>query len=187
MGTDTCCPLPCLRPLAQPKNQKPPFKVPDTPAAVGHLRPLMSQKTRVGNDRSQSTTDVARRRNRNEKLYKAGARSSVTLAAKNADRRAAVSEIELALSTHTRRWRFSGPVTDVLCKLPFAEFFEKNRIRCKRSLPDFHQRCEQDCSRPAAFKNATVRERPTPAGRRSQEQPFNIGFSRAAQRCANAW
>jgi hypothetical protein len=40
-------------------------------------------------------------------------------------------------STHTRRWRFSGPVTDVLCKLPFAEFFEKNRIRCKRSLPDF--------------------------------------------------
>jgi hypothetical protein len=40
--------------------------------------------------------------------------------------------------THTRRWRFSGPVTDVLCKLPFAEFFEKNRIRCKRSLPDFY-------------------------------------------------
>jgi hypothetical protein len=29
-------------------------------------------------------------------------------------------------------------VTDVLCKLPFAEFFEKNRIRCKRSLPDFY-------------------------------------------------
>src|SRR5207237_8153545 len=65
----------------------------------GHLRPFMPQKTRVGNDRSQSTTDVARRRNRNEKLYKAGARSSVTLAAQNADRRAAVSEIELALST----------------------------------------------------------------------------------------
>ena len=73
---------------------------------TGHLRPFMPQKTRVGNDRSQSTTDVARRRNRNEKLYKAGARSSVTLAAQNADRRAAVSEIELALSTlsrHTRR------------------------------------------------------------------------------------
>src|SRR5437667_9872414 len=48
---------------------------------IGHLRPFMPQKTRVGNDRSQSTTDVARRRNRNEKLYKAGARSSVTLAA----------------------------------------------------------------------------------------------------------
>jgi hypothetical protein len=40
------------------------------------------------------------------------------------------------VSTHTRRWRFSGPVTDVFCKLPFAEFFDKNRIRCKRSLPD---------------------------------------------------
>src|SRR5207253_9283678 len=63
----------------------------------------MPQKTRVGNDRSQSTTDVGRRRNRTEKLYKAGARSSVTLAAQNADRRAAVSEIELALSTLTRR------------------------------------------------------------------------------------
>src|SRR5438270_13644008 len=74
---------------------------------VGHLRPFMPQKTRVGNDRSQSTTDVARRRNRNEKLYKAGARSSVTLAAQNADRRAAVSEIELALSTHIRHLRFS--------------------------------------------------------------------------------
>src|SRR5437762_8999335 len=68
---------------------------------IGHLRPFMPQKTRVGNDRSQSTTAVARRRNRNEKLYKAGARSSVTLAAQNADRRAAVSEIELALSTQT--------------------------------------------------------------------------------------
>src|SRR5947207_14404250 len=68
----------------------------------GHLRPFMPQKTRVGNDRSQSTTDVPRRRNRNEKLHKAGARSSVTLAAQNADRRAAVSEIELALSTRCR-------------------------------------------------------------------------------------
>src|SRR5438552_19016774 len=107
MRTDTCCPLPCLRPPAQPKNQKPPFANPETPAAVGHLRPFMPQKTRVGNDRSQSTTDVARRRNRNKKLYKAGARSSVTLAAQNADRRAAVSEIELALSTLSRRSDFS--------------------------------------------------------------------------------
>src|SRR5436309_2674415 len=71
---------------------------PSTCPLSAHLRPLMPQKTRVGNDRSQSTTHVARRRNRNEKLYKAGARSSVTLAAQNADRRAAVSEIELALS-----------------------------------------------------------------------------------------
>ena len=71
----------------------------------------MPQKTRVGNDRSQSTTDVARRRNRNEKLYKAGARSSVTLAAQNADRRAAVSEIELALST--RYGHYAKPKADV--------------------------------------------------------------------------
>src|SRR5438270_10656112 len=76
---------------------------------VGHLRPFMPQKTRVGNDRSQSTTDVARRRNRNEKLYKAGARSSVTLAAQNADRRAAVSEIELALSTRCSHPQFHHP------------------------------------------------------------------------------
>src|SRR5437660_4249209 len=62
----------------------------------------MPQKTRVGNDRSQSTTDVARRRNRNEKLYKAGTRSSMTLAAQNAD----ISEIELALSTPSSRSRY---------------------------------------------------------------------------------
>src|SRR6266480_1947479 len=78
---------------------------------IGHLRPFMPQKTRVGNDRSQSTTDVARRRNRNEKLYKAGARSSVTLTAQNADRRAAVSEIELALSTRLRH--SSSPRADI--------------------------------------------------------------------------
>src|SRR2546421_12229609 len=45
---------------------------------IGHLRPLMPQKTRVGNDRSQGTADVARRHNRNEKLQ-AGARRSVTV------------------------------------------------------------------------------------------------------------
>ena len=45
---------------------------------AAHLRPLMPQKTRVGNDRSQGTADVARRRNRNEKLQ-AGARRSVTV------------------------------------------------------------------------------------------------------------
>src|SRR5438046_3767256 len=82
----------------------------DNQSHIGHLRPFMPQKTRVGNDRSQSTTDVARRRNRNEKLYKGGARSSVTLAAQNADRRAAVSEIELALSTQLGRSIFSAGV-----------------------------------------------------------------------------
>jgi hypothetical protein len=47
-----------------------------------------------------------------------------------------------------------------MCKRPFAEFVERNRIRYKRSLQDFYQRREQDWSRPAAFKNPTVRERP---------------------------
>src|SRR5882762_4615982 len=107
MGRTPVVRRPYLRPPGQPKNQKPPFENPETPAAVGHLRPFMPQKTRVGNDRSQSTTDVDRRRNRNEKLYKAGARSSVTLAAQNADRRAAVSEIELALSTQLGRSSYS--------------------------------------------------------------------------------
>src|SRR6266576_2688418 len=49
--------------------------------------------------------DVARRRTRNEKIYKAGARRSVIIAAQNTDRRAAVSEIELALSTPSGRSR----------------------------------------------------------------------------------
>jgi hypothetical protein len=75
----------------------------------------------------------------------------VIIAAQNTDRRAAVSEIELALLTQTRRWRFSVRLAAVLCKPLFAEFVEKNRIRCKRSLQDFYQRREQDCSRPAAF------------------------------------
>jgi hypothetical protein len=40
-------------------------------------------------------------------------------------------------TTHTRRWRFSGLVTDVLCKRPFAEFVERNRIRCKQVIGGF--------------------------------------------------
>ena len=95
-----------------------------------------------------------------KKFYKAGTRSSVTLAAQNADRRAVVSEIELALSTHTRRMRFSGPLTGVLCKRPFPEFVAKIRIQRQRSSADIYRSCEQNCNRPAAFKNATVRERP---------------------------
>src|SRR2546430_12160305 len=89
----------------------------------------MPQKTRVGNDRSQSTTDVARRRNRNEKLYKAGARSSVTLAAQNADRRAAVSEIELALSTRSSPSRDGEPVV--------AEFFGRSKADTGRAVPSY--------------------------------------------------
>ena len=67
------------------------------------------------------------------------------------------------LTTHTRRWRFSGPVTDVLCKLSFAEFFEKNRIRRKRSLADFYQRCGRTTAEWPQFKTATVRDRPIAA------------------------
>src|SRR5213592_2352063 len=66
-------------------------------------------------------------------------------------------------TTRTRLWRFFGRLAGVLCKPPFADFVKKSRIRCKRSLQDFYQRREQQCRRPAAFKNATVRERPTPA------------------------
>jgi hypothetical protein len=66
-------------------------------------------------------------------------------------------------STQTRPWRFRSRMAGVLCKLPFTEVVEKSRIRCQRSLRDFYQRREQDCSRPAAFKNATVRERPDAA------------------------
>jgi hypothetical protein len=38
-------------------------------AVHGHLRPFMPQKTRVANDWSQGTADVARRRTSNEKIY----------------------------------------------------------------------------------------------------------------------
>jgi hypothetical protein len=69
----------------------------------GQLLPFMPLITHIGNGRSQGTADVARRHNGNEKIYKAGAQRSVTLAAQNADRKAPVSEIELALSTLYRR------------------------------------------------------------------------------------
>src|SRR5207249_39256 len=36
----------------------------------------------------------------------------------------------------------------------------ETQLGASRSLADFYQRREQHCSRPAAFKNATVRERP---------------------------
>src|SRR6266550_2225796 len=45
-----------------------------------------------------------------------------------------------------------------------------------RSLADFYQRREQHCSRPAAFKNATVRERPEAEVRREKEQTFTPCF-----------
>jgi len=57
-------------------------------------------------------------------------------------------------ATHTRRWRFSGPLTDVLCKRPLAEFVERNRIRCKESLLDFYQQREQDCKPTGRFQKS---------------------------------
>src|SRR5437016_280970 len=66
-------------------------------------------------------------------------------------------------TTHTRRMRFSGPLTGVICKRPFPEFVAKIRIRGQRSSADIYRSCEQNCNRLAAFKNATVRERPKPA------------------------
>src|SRR5947207_8367307 len=68
-------------------------------------------------------------------------------------------------STHTRRMQFSGPLTGVLCKRPFPEFVAKIRIQRQRSSADIYRSCEQNCNRPAAFKNATVRERPVAACR----------------------
>ena len=70
-------------------------------------------------------------------------------------------------TTHTGRMRFSGPLTGVLCKRPFPEFVAKIRIQRQRSSADIYRSCEQNCNRPAAFKNATVRERPSPDDRGS--------------------
>src|SRR5438105_11607219 len=52
------------------------------------------------------------------------------------------------------------PTTGVLCKRPSPEFVAKIRIQRQRSSADIYRACEQNCNRPAAFKNATVRERP---------------------------
>src|SRR5437588_174936 len=48
-----------------------------------------------------------------------------------------------------------------------------------RSLADFYQRREQHCSRPAAFKNATVRERPVGASQVSPISDTRLARSRS--------
>ena len=88
--------------------------------------------------------------------------NALTVASRADDEWMRIAKVLGPQSTQTRRSRFSVPLAAVLCKPPFAEFVEKNRIQCKRSLQDFYQRREQNCSQPAAFKNATVRERPSP-------------------------
>src|SRR4029450_6664509 len=115
----------------------------------------MPQKTRVGNGRSQSTTDVARRRNRNEKLYKGGARSSVTLAAQNADRRAAVSEIELAYMdpssvASTPFFGFEVRLLTYIRPLPAASSY-----RC-RAIMGYSRASSQSLSRPERAANSRV-------------------------------
>jgi hypothetical protein len=49
--------------------------------------------------------------------------------------------------------RLFGPLTDVLCKPPFAEFVEKSRTRCKRSLPDIYRRCGKAAAGVTAFQS----------------------------------
>ena len=63
-------------------------------------------------------------------------------------------------TTLTRRRRFSGPVTGALCKLPFAGFVEKCRVRGKRPLPDNFRRFRKTGAEWPQFKTATVRDRP---------------------------
>jgi len=48
----------------------------------------------------------------------------------------------------------------VLCKPTFTEVVEKKLNAVTVVIAEFYQRRQQQCSRPAAFKNATVRERP---------------------------
>src|SRR5205823_10390715 len=72
---------------------------------------------------------------RNEKLYKAGARSSVTLAAQNADRRAAVSEIELALSTLTGRCAVQEPDIQLATFGYWITLSARNSSDCEIVIP----------------------------------------------------
>jgi hypothetical protein len=68
-----------------------------------------------------------------------------------------------ARTTHTCRWRFSGRLTGVLCKRPFAEFVAKSEFG-----DSGHRRTPTgDVSKIATdrllSKNATVRYRPVAA------------------------
>jgi hypothetical protein len=56
-------------------------------------------------------------------------------------------------ATHTRRWRFSGPVTDVLCKPSFVGFVAKCRVRWKQPLPDELPAIWKNGSRTAALQS----------------------------------
>jgi hypothetical protein len=49
---------------------------------------------------------------------------------------------------------------------------------------DTYRPCEQNCNRLAAFKNATVRERPQPVIERYENRTFNFGKQLRARRTA---
>jgi hypothetical protein len=87
----------------------------------------------------------------------------------------------VALSTHTCLWHLSVQLTGVLCQLPFAEFVEKIRIRCKRPFGEFYRLRKQDCNRLAAFTNATVRDRPRAVFRRCDFNASKLSFSPAVE------
>jgi hypothetical protein len=75
-------------------------------------------------------------------------------------------------STHTCRWRFSGRLTGVPCKPPFAEFVEIHRIRCKRSSPDSCRRFGKTAAEWPQFKTVTVRYRPVAARHAQGKRTF---------------
>ena len=58
--------------------------------------------------RSRDTADVARRSNRNEEIYRAGAQGLLNPTTQRADRTPAVLEIELAQSTGSRATKPRG-------------------------------------------------------------------------------
>ena len=62
--------------------------------------------------------------------------------------------------THTRRRCFCGPVADVLCRRPLADFVEQCRVRWKQPFPDHCRRFGRTTAERPHLKSATVRDRP---------------------------
>jgi hypothetical protein len=59
----------------------------------------------------------------------------------------------LALSTHTCQWRFSGQLSGVLCKPPFAEFIEKDGNSVQAVIAGFLLAMWENCIRVTAVQN----------------------------------
>ena len=107
-----------------------------------------------------------------EKIYRHQRHRSMIVMERKAQRPKLADSDELQVSTLTRRRRFSGPVTGALCKLPFAGFVEKCRVRGKRPLPDNFRRFRKTGAEWPQFKTATVRERPPAACRSFEMRTF---------------